>query len=262
MRKTDGSAGDVNYGVIGGSYANYRQPEPAIEAIIRQALGNARTVLNVGAGAGSYEPTDREVTAVEPSASMRAQRPAHLSVAIDATAEDLPFPDRHFDAAMATFTVHQWQDLRAGLSEMRRVTRGPIAILTCRPDEVQGFWLNDYAPEVLATEARRYPSAEDICDALGGEADVIPVPIPLNCRDGFNEAYYGRPEMLLDPNARKSCSAWSFVPPETALAYTEALRKDLESGAWDEKYGALRTLPTYIGSLYLIVARGEPIAEA
>src|SRR5580765_7904763 len=111
-RHEDGSAGDANYGTIGKSYVNYRQPESRIAAFICDALGDARTVLNVGAGAGSYEPVDRDVTAVEPSASMRAQRPAHLSIAIDAVAEDLPFPDKHFDAAMGTFTIHQWPDLK------------------------------------------------------------------------------------------------------------------------------------------------------
>lgn len=158
MRSLDGSAGDANYGAIGRGYAIYRQPEPLIGLRISEALANAQTVLNVGAGAGSYEPVDRQVVAVEPSASMRAQRPPHLACAIDAVAEELPFADRHFDASMATFTIHQWHDLTAGLREMRRVTRGPLVVLTCDPNEVQNFWLNQYAPQVLATEARRYPS--------------------------------------------------------------------------------------------------------
>ena len=158
QRKADGSAGDADYGTIGRDYAGYRQPEPSIEALIGRALGSARTVLNVGAGAGSYEPRDRDVTAVEPSASMRAQRPAHLVRAIDGVAESLPFPDGHFDAAMTTFSVHQWTQLEDGLREMRRVTRGPVIVLSCDPDLVQHFWLNDYAPEVLAVEARRYPA--------------------------------------------------------------------------------------------------------
>src|SRR4029453_19002252 len=160
---------------------------------IMRALGSAGTVLNVGAGTGSYEPRDRDVTAVEPSASMRAQRPPYLSVALDAVAEHLPFPDRRFDASMATFTVHQWADLERGLAELRRVTTGPVIILTCDPTLVQRFWLNDYAPQVLAAEARRYPSLERIRAHLGGAVQELSVPIPLDCRDGFNEAYYGRP---------------------------------------------------------------------
>lgn len=254
-RKADGSAGDADYGVIGRSYAGYRQPEPAIEALIARALGAARTVLNVGAGAGSYEPAEREVTAVEPSASMRAQRPAHLVRAIDGVAEALPFPDRHFDASMTTFSVHQWSRLEDGLREMRRVTRGPIVILSCDPDLVQHFWLNDYAPKVLAAEARRYPALDEMRAGLGGVAEVVPVPIPLMCCDGFNEAYYGRPECLIDPAARLACSAWSFVDEATVADYVEALRSDLASGAWDRKYGHLRTTPIYDGSLRLIVAR-------
>ncbi|HWV82050.1 MAG TPA: methyltransferase domain-containing protein [Hyphomicrobiaceae bacterium] len=256
-RKADGSAGDADYGAIGRDYASFRQPEPAIAALIVRALGPARTVLNVGAGAGSYEPTDRDVTPVEPSQSMRAQRPGHLAAAIDAVAERLPFPDRHFDAAMTTFSVHQWSRLDEGLREMRRVTRGPVIILSCDPALVQRFWLNDYAPDVLAAEARRYPGLDRMSDVLSGTAEIVPVPIPLMCRDGFNEAYYGRPECLLDPAARLACSAWSFVSAATAEGYIEHLRRDLASGAWDRKYGHLRTAPEYDGSLRLIVARAR-----
>lgn len=254
QRKRDGSAGDADYGTIGRDYTSFRQPEPAIAALILRALGPARTVLNVGAGAGSYEPRDREVMPVEPSASMRAQRPAHLATAINAVAESLPFPDGCFDAAMTTFSVHQWTRLEDGLREMRRVTRGPVIILTCDPALVQRFWLNDYAPDVLAAEARRYPALDRLVDVLGGTAEVLPVPIPLRCRDGFNEAYYGRPERLLDPAARLACSAWSFVSVVAAAAYVEALRRDLASGAWDRKHGDLRSAPEYDGSLRLIVA--------
>lgn len=256
MRHQDGSAGDADYGRIGHSYSRFRQPDPRIAARIVAALGDAETVLNVGAGAGSYEPTDRKVTAVEPSAAMRAQRPAHLAPAIDATAEHLPFADDSFDAAMATFTIHQWADLAAGLKELRRVTRGPVVILTCDPLLVEAFWLNDYAPEVLSTEARRYPSLNAIADGLGTAIDEIAVPIPLDCLDGFNEAYYGRPEMLLDPDARSACSAWSFLAPEKVTEAVAHLAADLDSGAWDARYGQLRHQPEYIGSLRLLVSRG------
>lgn len=253
-RQGDGSAGDANYGSIGRDYALYRQPEPAIAEMIEAALGDAQTVLNVGAGAGSYEPVDRDVTAVEPSASMRAQRPQHLVRASDAVAENLPFADRQFDAAMTTFSVHQWADLDAGLLEMRRATRGPVIVLSCAPELVRRFWLNDYAPEVLAAEARRYPPLERIAAVLGGTASITAVPIPLMCRDGFNEAYYGRPERLLDAAARLACSAWSMVPAETSEAYVDHLRRDLADGTWDRKYGALRTQPSYEGSLRLVVS--------
>jgi len=254
-RHSDGSAGDVDYGEIGGSYRRFRQPDPIIAAQILEALGDARTVLNVGAGAGSYEPTDREVTAVEPSASMRAQRPTNLSVAIDAVAEDLPFADASFDASMAIVTVHQWSDLEKGIGEMRRVTRGPVVLLVCDPALMQDYWLNDYIPEVRAVEASRFPPIERIAAALGGQVEVKPVPVPLHCRDGFNEAYYGRPEALLDEKARLACSSWSLVPKAAVERFVKHLSRDLGSGRWDQKYGHLRSQPFFDGPLRLAVGR-------
>jgi hypothetical protein len=254
-RHDDGGAGDANYGLIGGGYAQYRRPDPRIAGMIGRALGGARTVLNVGAGAGSYEPVDRSVTAVEPSGSMRAQRPSHLPLAIDAVAERLPFGESSFDASMATFTVHQWSDLKAGLAEMRRVTGNTVVILTCDPDELDRFWLHAYSPEVIAVEARRYPRIEAIAAALGDRTEVIPVPIPLDCTDGFGEAYYGRPECLLDPAARLACSAWSFVEPSVAARFVKELGRDLTSGKWDAKYGHLRQQAQFEGSLKLIVSQ-------
>jgi hypothetical protein len=252
-RSTDGSAGDANYGVIGRNYTTYRQPDPTIARQIHRALGDARRVLNVGAGAGSYEPIDREVTAVEPSASMRAQRPAHLVRAVDGVAESLPFADKSFDAAMGIFTMHQWQDLEAGLREVRRVTRGPIVLMSNARDSVQRFWLNDYAPEMSAIEARRYPEAARLAAVLG-EIEIEPVPIPLLCTDGFNEAYYGRPEKLLDEGARLANSAWSFVDKTTSDGYVDHLRRDREDGTWDSRHGPLRTQPTYEGALQLFIS--------
>jgi SAM-dependent methyltransferase len=250
----DGSAGDADYAAIGTSYSDYRRPDPRIAARIGRALGPARTVLNVGAGAGSYEPADREVTAVEPSASMRAQRPPGLAPAVDATAEDLPFADRSFDAAMTTFSVHQWSDLGAGLREVRRVTRGPVIVLTCDPDLLTRFWLTEYAPEVIETEARRYPSIAALADGLGGSVAADTVPIPLDCTDGFNEAYYGRPEALLDPGARLACSAWSFVGAEVHDRFARDLGGDLDRGAWDHRHGQLRSQPSFDGSLILVTS--------
>ncbi|RDU99475.1 class I SAM-dependent methyltransferase [Trinickia dinghuensis] len=254
-RHDDGSAGDANYGAIGVDYTVYRKPDPHIEGFIAEALVDARSVLNVGAGAGSYEPVNRNVTAVEPSASMRAQRPAHLPVAIDAVAQSLPFADRSFDASMATFTVHQWPDLKAGLAEMRRVTSGPVLILTCDPARLENSWLAEYAPEMIAVEARRYPPISEIVEGLGGEADVVSVQIPLDCTDGFSEAYYGRPERLLEPGARRANSAWSFVDPAVEPLFVKRLSGDLDDGTWDAKYGFLRAQPHFDGSLRLIVGK-------
>jgi Methyltransferase domain len=254
QRTADGSAGDADYGVIGTVYTDYRKPDPRIGDMIEWALAGAHTVLNVGAGTGSYESTAFEITAVEPSASMRAKRPAHLPAAIDAVAEDLPFPDDAFDASMTTLSIHQWSSPEAGLREMRRVTSGPVVTLTCDPDLIRDFWLYQYAPLVLDTAVRRYPAVSTIAAALGGQVSVTAVPIPADCTDGFNEAYYARPERLLDPAARQGCSAWSFVEPELCEQYIEDLREALRSGAWDERYGALREQPFLNGSLVLIRA--------
>lgn len=251
-RQVNGSAGDVDYAEIGGSYSRYRQPDPIIAAQIHRALGQARTVLNVGAGAGSYEPSHCQVTAVEPSASMRAQRPPDLPAAIDAVAEDLPFDDDSFDASMASVTIHQWSDLEAGLFEMRRVTRGPVVLLVCDPAPMMDYWLSDYIPEVREIEARRFPSLERLKAGLGGNVIVEPVPVPLNCKDGFNEAYYGRPEAFLDRDARLACSSWSFVPTAAIERFEAKLSADLESGEWDRKYGHFRSQPFFDGPLRLV----------
>lgn len=256
QRHDDGSAGDANYGRIGQGYTAYRRPDPTIASFLEQALGDAARVLNVGAGAGSYEPLTRLVTAVEPSASMREQRHAHLSKAIGAVAESLPFETGFFDSSMATFSVHQWSDLEGGLAEMRRVTKGPILILTCDPAALRDTWLYEYAPEMIDVEARRYPSMDRISIGLGSHATVLSVPIPLNCTDGFSEAYYGRPECLLDPGARRANSAWSFVDSAVEARFSNKLESDLKAGIWDQKYGVLRHTPFFEGSLRLVVGRG------
>ena len=254
-RKADGSAGDADYGTIGAGYARFRQPDPRIAAVIREALGEVASVLNVGAGAGSYEPEDLQVTAVEPSATMRAQRPNHLAPAIDGCAEALPFKDNSFDAAMALVTVHQWSDLAAGLKEMRRVARGPVLVMTADPPALKRFWLSRYAPDAISVEANRMPPLARILDGLGGQGEIVHVPIPYDCRDGFNEAYYGRPERLLDPAARQACSSWSFIGDAAIRRFEAALKADLESGAWDAEWGSLRSTPQFDGSLRLIISR-------
>jgi len=252
-RFSDGSAGDADYGSIGAGYALIRQPDPRIAAEFHAALGDATTVLNVGAGAGSYEPTDRAVTAVEPSASMRAQRPAHLSVAIDATADSLPFADNSFDAAMASVTVHQWPDLARGLGEMRRVTTGPVVILTFDPVPPMHWWLIDYVPELFDVEAKRMPPLERISDALGGGAEIRTVMIPNDSTDGFGQAFFGRPERVLEPEVRRAMSAWSFVDDAVVERFVTALGADLASGAWDAKYGSFRDLEFFDGGMRLVI---------
>ena len=249
------TAGDFDHETHGGGYAVRRRTDPRIAAHVHAALGDARTVLNVGAGAGSYEPEDREVTAVEPSASMRSQRPPHLSTAIDATAEDLPFADDDFDAAMAVITVHQWADADRGLRELRRVSRGPVVVLTLDMDAMAQFWLADYLPELIAADRHRFPTVDHIAEVLGGTVEVTPIPIPVDCVDGFIEAYYARPEQFLDPAVRRSQSGWGFVEPAVADRAVARLRADLASGEWHRRYGEVAARPELVGSLRLVVAR-------
>ncbi|MCU1508340.1 MAG: Ubiquinone biosynthesis protein [Glaciihabitans sp.] len=254
-RFSDGSAGDADYGDIGRGYALVRQPDPRIAAAILAGLGDAKTVLNVGAGTGSYEPVDRDVTAVEPSASMREQRPEHLARAIDATSEHLPFDDDSFDASMASVTVHQWPDLERGLGEMRRVTRGPVVIMTFDPVPPEHWWLMDYVPELFEVEGRRMPQLDRIAAALGGETEIRTVMVPSDSVDGFGQAFFARPEKLLDPAVRRAMSAWSFVPDAVIRRFEFALRHDLLSGAWDRRYGEFRSLPEFDGGLRLVISR-------
>jgi hypothetical protein len=247
-------AGDFDYELAGAGYALRRRPDPSIAALVRRSLGDAKTVINVGAGAGSYEPDDLDVTAVEPSAMMRSQRHPDCP-AIDAVAEKLPFANATFDAAMASVTVHQWLDRDKGLCEMRRVARGPVVILTFDPNALDRFWLAHYSPELIEAERARYPTVEHIGRVLGGDTEVIEVRIPRECTDGFTEAFYARPESFLDDDIRHSQSAWSFVSEDEAAASVEALRNDLASGEWDRRFGNLRERRYFVGSLRLLVNR-------
>ena len=254
-RFEDGSAGDADYGMIGHGYASIRQPDPRIEQRVWAAFGDARSVLNVGAGAGSYEPYDREVTAVEPSASMRAERPANRVRAIDATSDALPFDDDSFDASMASVTIHQWPELEKGLAEMRRVTRGPVVILTFAPEVPEPWWQPEYVPELFEVEGRRMPRLERVAEALGGEVEIQVVPVPADCIDGFGQAFFARPERTLEAYVRRAMSAWSFLDPAIVERYERELGADLASGAWDERWGWMRTIPEFDVGMRLIIAR-------
>jgi len=245
-----------NYEQPGIQYAAQRRTDPRIAAHIQTALNNANTIINIGAGAGSYEPTDRYVVAVEPSASMRAQRIANNKMpAINATAASLPFDDNAFDAAMAMVTVHHWPHLQQGLQEIRRVTKEQMIIMTFDPDALHLFWNAQYFPELIEVERQRYPTIETLTRILGGNCEVQSIPIPLDCVDGFQEAYYGRPEAFLQPQVRKSQSAWGFLQPGVEERLVQSLADELHSGEWDRKYGHYRTQSEFTGALRLIVAR-------
>jgi SAM-dependent methyltransferase len=250
-------AGDFDYERGRPHYATVRRTDPRIAALVHAALGSARTVLNVGAGAGSYEPDDRCVVALEPSASMRAQRSVHAAPAVNGVAERLPFDDASFDAAMAMVTIHQWRDAEAGLREMCRVARGPVVVLTFDGDALDRFWLADYVPELIEAERRRYPAIEMISTTLSAGAAVCAVPVAKDCVDGFTEAYFARPEAFLKDATRRSQSAWGFVDEGVEARFVELLRVDLETGAWDARYGHLRSQDVFEGALRLVV-RGAP----
>lgn len=253
----DERAGDVDYATTSVDYATLRRPDPRIGALIHQQLGAARTVLNIGAGTGSYEPTDRHVIAIEPSREMRARRAPPCVPAINGRAEAIPLDDQSIDASMGTITVHQWRDLDAGLCELVRVTRGPIVIMAFDPDLADRYWLNDFVPEMIAAQRARDPAIKVLADALGrgGRAvKVLPVPIPADCTDGFTEAYYARPERFLDPAVTRAQSTWNFVEPSIVDRFRRDLRAALDSGAWDARHGALRATPSFEGSLCLIVS--------
>ncbi|MCU1426969.1 MAG: SAM-dependent methyltransferase [Actinomycetia bacterium] len=246
-------ASGAKYDAIGRTYTRTRIPDPRIAARITAKLGDARTVLNVGAGTGSYEPVDRAVVAVEPSATMLAQRPRGAAPAARAVAEALPFATATFDAAMATLTLHHWNDLEQGVAEMRRVATRQV-VLFFEPSCSDDFWLYaDYFPESGEVPSERAPGARRLA-ALFDVRSIESVPVPADCTDGFGAAYWNRPEAYLDPDVQAGISSFAQLDDATRTENTERLRCDLASGAWDTRYGYLRTLAEYDGGYRLLVA--------
>ena len=240
------------YDEIGIHYNRQRRADARIAAAVSTALGGASTVVNVGAGTGAYEPADRCVVAVEPSAVMIAQRPSSQACLVRAQAEALPFVDRAFDAALAVLTMHHWTDQAAGLAECARVARDRIVIFTWDPT-ADGFWLvRDYFPEILAYDRTVFPRLDSLAAALG-EIEVRPVPIPADCADGFLGAFWRRPTAYLDPGVRSSIS--SFVRVKAAGSGLERLRADLMSGAWETRNSALLACPEIDLGYRLVVAQ-------
>jgi SAM-dependent methyltransferase len=242
------------YDTIGVTYTVTRRTEPRIAAQLWAALGDAQTVLNVGAGTGSYEPEDRDVTAAEPSAVMRAQRPEGAAPCVAASAERLPFADQSFDAAMAFATIHHWQDPIAGLREMRRVARR-VVVFTCDSSESawrRRFWLTrDYLPEVADFTAGQ-PSLIEMTSAIGARTELVLV--PWDCVDGFFEAYWRRPEAYLDDDVRRGISVWARVGPDVEQRAVRSLRDDLGSGRWAERNSDIVDLDAAELGLRLLIA--------
>jgi SAM-dependent methyltransferase len=245
------------YDGIGRGYARHRTADSRIAARLHAALGDAATVVDVGAGTGSYEPPDRRVVAVEPSAVMVAQRPPGAPPAVRAVAGALPFPDRSFDAAMAVLTVHHWERPLAGLAELDRVA-ARVVVLADDPDAHARHWLwQDYVPAVLPFARSGLPAAA-IAQALGADR-VETVPVPHDCTDGFGWAHWRRPEAYLDPDVRACISGLALVEqtdPRGVARGLDRLRADLASGAWHRRYAALLDRDTVDGGFRLVVRDG------
>jgi SAM-dependent methyltransferase len=242
------------YDRMGIDYSDVRRADPRFEAAIRGALGDAESVLNVGAGAGSYEPRDREVIAVEPSEVMIAQRPADAAPAIAGVAESLPLADGSADATMGVFTMQHWDDVDRGLAELLRVTRERIVLLTLDLDATAEMWLcRDYLPEIVEHDRETFPAIARL-EATLPNLRVETLPVPSDCTDGFCVALWSRPEAHLSPDVRRASSIWHLLPAAVVDPALARLRDDLESGEWDRRYGHLRSRATLDVGLRLVTA--------
>jgi SAM-dependent methyltransferase len=237
------------YDRIGRSYTTTRTEELRIAAAVHAALGDARTVVNVGAGTGSYEPVALDVVAVEPSPVMRAQRPPGAAPCVDARAEALPFPDGAFDAAMAVLSDHHWGDRAAGLRELRRVARDRVVVVQWDQACADRYWISrDYLPQLGDG-----PPLREAMSPLG-PAELRPLPLPHDCRDGFLLAWWRNPEALLDPAVRANISVCALLGPEAEAAFVERLGADLADGTWDARNPGLREREELDVGLRLVVA--------
>jgi SAM-dependent methyltransferase len=246
------------YDRIGTTYTSTRRPDPRIERAIHDALGDAQSVLNVGAGAGGYEPTDREVVAVEPSPVMIAQRPAGAARVVRAAAERLPFDDGSFDAAMAVLSDHHWEDRRRGLEELRRVARRRVVLFNIDPARANALWMTtEYLPAFLDLIEPRYREPgywESELRSIFGTVRVTEVPIPHDCADGFYGAFWRRPHAYLDPVVRAGISVFAQLDPGHVERGIAALASDLESGAWERRHRDLLALEELSLDYYVVVA--------
>jgi SAM-dependent methyltransferase len=245
------------YDRIGLRYSAVRRADPRFERAIWDALGDARSVLNIGAGAGSYEPRDREVIAVEPSPVMIAQRAPECAPAIQGVAESIPLGASSIYATMGVFTMQHWDDVDRGLAELLRVTRKRIVLLTLDVDVTAQMWLcRDYLPEITEHDRQTFPTIAHLRATLPG-ALVEPIPVPADCTDMFCVALWSRPEAHLDPDVRRASSIWHLLEPSIVDRGLERLRQDLDSGRWDERHGRLRTQATLDVGLRLVTANAD-----
>jgi SAM-dependent methyltransferase len=246
----------TRYDIIGHGYSQTRREDPRFRAQIHAALGNARTVVNVGAGTGAYEPPDRHVIAIEPSDVMAAQRSRDLAPAIRASAGSIPLRDRSVDAAMAVLSVHHWDEEREqGVRELRRVARGAVVILTYDAMVSGAMWLMaDYLPEVAALDLRIFPPPQQLAEWLGGAVQIATLPIPRDTPDWTLGSFWAHPERVLDANARAATSGFARMSTSVVDRVVADVSRDLASGLWDERHGHLRDLDALDVGLRLVVA--------
>lgn len=250
---------DVRYDSIGHNYALYRRADPRLSAAVHAALGDARTVVNVGAGAGSYEPLDRPVIPIDPSAVMALQRERTRPPAVLGAAEQLPLADGAVDAAMAVMTLNHWNDVERGLAELSRVASRRVVLMTTDMDVAAQMWLlRDYVPEVAARNRQEFPTIAQIKSMLNAPTRVIPVPVPHDCTDGFTLAFWSRPEAVLNPAARAATSEFARLDPAVEREAVARLAEDLETGAWDRANGHLRARSELDVGIRLVVAEVAP----
>jgi SAM-dependent methyltransferase len=251
------------YDAIGRTYPTTRRTDPRIAASIWGALGEARTVLNVGAGTGSYEPRDRDVVAVEPSAVMAAQRSVAAALVVRASAEQLPFPDRSFDAAMAVLSDHHWRDRLRGLRELRRVARHRVVLFNADPGQAERFWLTgEYLPGFfdLIPDSYRAPGhwGAELAEVLGGKLRTLAVPIPYDCADGFYGAFWRRPVAYLKPEIRAGISVFARLDADEVERGLARLRDDLRAGAWAARHADLLRLDALDLGYCVVIAELAP----
>ncbi len=249
------STKDARYDAIGHGYADQRREDPMIRSRLEEALGDARTVLNIGAGTGAYEPSDRHVLAFEPSDVMAAQRPPSRVPALKIAAGPLPLRDGSVDASMAILTIHHWdQERERGLRELRRVTGGPVVVLTIDPTVSGELWLmKDYFPEVAELDHAIFPSIDELSEWLG-PMRVETIPVARDTPDKMLLAYWAHPEWVLDPAARAATSGFARMPASVVDRVVDAVRRDLADGTWDARHGHLRKLVHYDAGLRLVIA--------
>lgn len=253
--KTPSMAATTPYDSIGATYAATRVADPRLAAVIHDVLGDARRVVNVGAGTGNYEPIDRDVVAVEPSAVMIGQRPVDAAPAVMAPSEHLPFADGAFDAALAISTVHHWDDRARGLAEMARVAPRRVVVHWEPADTTLHWIVEDYFPELAELESvRDGGTSEDVASELGGKVEVRAFPVPIDFTEGSGGAFWGRPEALLDPMVRSGISMFALLEPDVVDRGVERLAADLASGRWDDRHGHLRSLDALDVGYRLVVS--------